>query len=81
MVEITVAKQSIEKRMKKMKTPKETFGRTLKAPTFSLSKSQKEKRERKDQRKYLKRYWLKTSLTWERKQSTKSRKHRESLAV
>ena len=38
-----------------MKTVSETSGTILNAPTFMLQGSQKEKRERKDLRKYLKR--------------------------
>ena len=38
-----------------MKTAKETSGTTLNATTFTLEGSQKENRERKDLRKYLKR--------------------------
>ena len=38
------------------------------------------RRERKGPRKYLKRLYLKTSLTWERKHSLKTRKLRESQA-
>ena len=40
---------------------------TLSVPTFALQGSQKEQRERKDLRKYLKRTEPKTWLTWERK--------------
>ena len=39
-----------------MKTAEETSGTTINATTFALKGSQKEKRERKDQRKYLKRF-------------------------
>ena len=38
-----------------MKTTEETSGTTLNAPSFALEGSQKEKREGKDVRKYLKR--------------------------
>ena len=52
MVEFNAVEQNKEKRMK---TAQETSGTTLNVPTFALQGSQKEKRERKDQRKYLKR--------------------------
>ena len=55
MVEFTAAEQNKEKRMKRMKTTEETSGTTLNAPSFALEGSQKEKREGKDVRKYLKR--------------------------
>ena len=51
MVEITAPEQNIEKRIKR----KEISGTTLNAPTFALQGSQKQKRERKNLRKYLKR--------------------------
>ena len=54
-VEITTAEQNKEKRMKELRTVSETSGTTLNAPTFELWGSQKKKRKRKDQRKYLKR--------------------------
>ena len=72
MVEITATEQ---------KTVSETSGTTLSAPTFELQVSQKKKKKRKGLRKYLKRLQSKTSPTWERKQSIKSRKHRESHTV
>ena len=78
-VEITAAEQNKEKGMKKkMRTVSETSGITLNKPTFALQASQKEKTERKGLRKYLKRLQLKTPLTWERKDSLKSMKCRES---
>ena len=67
MVEFTAAEQNKEKRMKRNEDSRRTTGTTLKATTFTLYGSQKEKRERKDPRKYLKRLESKTSLTWERK--------------
>ena len=58
MVDITSPEQNIGKtvgKKKKMKTLWETTGTTLNTPTFELQGSQKEKKERNDLRKYLKR--------------------------
>ena len=55
MVEITATEQNIEKRMKRNKDNLRDLWDNLNAPTFSLQGSQKEKEERKDLRKYLKR--------------------------
>ena len=54
MAEITATEQRKEKRMKKIRTVKETSGTFLDAPTFTLYESQ-DKRDRKHLRKYLKR--------------------------
>ena len=75
-VEITTAEEN--KELKELSRVSETSGTTLNAPTFELEGSQKKKRKRKGLRKYFKRLYWKTSLIWERKQSIKSRKHRES---
>ena len=50
-VEITAVEQNKEKRMK---INEDSLRTTLNTPTFALQGSQKEKRERKDLRKYLK---------------------------
>ena len=55
MVQITATEQNMKLKKKKKKTAKETFGTTLNAQAFPLYGSQKEKKERKDLRKYLKR--------------------------
>ena len=44
--------------------------------TFSSQGYQKEKRQNKELKTYLKKYQQKTSLTWQRKQAYKPRKHR-----
>lgn len=44
--------------------------------TFMLEEFQR-KREKRGQKTYLKKQWLKTSLTWRRKQTSRSKKHRE----
>jgi len=49
---ITAPEQNIEKRMKRSE---EISGTTLNAPTLAFQGSQKQKRERKDLKKYLKR--------------------------
>ena len=55
-VQITATEQNMKlKKKKKKNTAKETFGTTLNAPAFPVYGSQKEKKERKDLRKYLKR--------------------------
>ena len=54
-MEITATEQNTEKRMKRNKDSLRDFWDNLNAPTFSLQGSQKEKEERKDLRKYLKR--------------------------
>ena len=53
-----------------MRTHSETSGKPLNATTFKLQASQNKKRKKEGHRKYLKRLQLKTSLTWERKESS-----------
>ena len=67
-----------KKEGKELRTVSETAETTLNAPIFKLKGSQKKRRKRKGLRKYLKRLLLKTSLAWKRKQSVKSKKHRDS---
>ena len=50
--QITAPEQNIEKRIKRNE---EISGTTLNTPTLALQGSQKQKRERKDLKKYLKR--------------------------
>ena len=57
----------------------ETCGTILNTPTFKLQESQMKKKKRNALRKYLNKLQLKTSQTWKRKQSVKSKKHREFL--
>ena len=57
----------------------ETFGTILNAPTFKLQGVPGEKKIRKALRKFLKQLQLQTSSTWGRKESVKSKKHREFL--
>ena len=54
MVEIAASEQNTEKRIKRNKDSLRDLWDNLNVPTFSLQGSQKEKEERKDLRKYLK---------------------------
>ena len=54
MVEINESERKQENKLKEMRTISETFGTTLKAPTFESQESQKKKTKRKAMRKYLK---------------------------
>ena len=75
-LEISGTKQNPEKRMKRTHS-QETSETTLRVPKFKLNRPQQKKKKRKDLRKHLK-IQSKNSLTWERKQSPKSRKCKES---
>ena len=75
MVEFTAAEQNKEKIMKRNEDSLRDVWDNINKPAFTLQGSPKEKRKRKDARKYLKRLQSKTSLTWEGKQPSKSRKH------
>ena len=79
MVEIIAEEQNKGKRMKRIEDSLRDFGTILNAPTFKLQWFQGKKKKRKALRKFWKKLQLKTSQTWERKQSIKSKKHRESL--
>ena len=78
MVEITSEEQNKVKRMKIFRTVSETSGTISNAPTFELQGSQKKKRKRKGMRKFLNRLELKISPTWKKKESVKSKRHKES---
>lgn len=54
-----------------MKTITETYGTMLNAPIFKSQVSQRKKTKGKGMRKYLRRKQLKTSLKWEKEQTTK----------
>ena len=56
-----------KKEWKEMRTVWETSGTTSSVLTFILQGYQMDKRERKGQKMYLKKKWLKTSLIWGRK--------------
>ena len=67
MVEFTTTGQNKEKRMKRNEDRLRDLWDNIKCNNVRIIGSQKEKRERKDSRKYLKRLESKTSLTWETK--------------
>ena len=79
MVEIIVAEQKTEKRMKRNEDSLRDLWDNIKHTDICI-KGVPEGEERKNLRKYLKRQKLKTSPSWERRKSAKSRKHRESQA-
>ena len=78
MVEITSEEQNKVKRMTRTEEVSETSGTISDSPTFELQGPQKNKREKKGMRKFLKRLQLKISLTWKRKQSIKYKRCKES---
>ena len=69
MVETTAEGQNKGKGMKRLRTASETFGTILNASKFELQGSLRKKKKRKELRIFLKKLQLKTSTTWERKQS------------
>ena len=77
--ETTTAEQNKEKRMKRIEDSLRDLWATLNAPTFELGVPEEEEKKKKGLRKYLKRLYMKTSITWERKQSIKSRKNRDPI--
>ena len=66
-VEIIVAEQNKENRIKEMRTISKISGTALNAKLFALQGSQEKERKKMGLRKYVKRLKLKTSLIWERK--------------
>ena len=67
MVEFTAAEQNKEKRMKRNDDSLRDLWDNITQQNSQYRGPEKEKRERKDLRKYLKRLESKNSLTWERK--------------
>ena len=67
MVEITARVQNKEKRIKRIEDSLRDLWDNIKCTNIRIIGSQKKKSKRKGLRKYLKRLWSKTSLTWERK--------------
>ena len=68
MVEFTAVEQNKEKRKKRNEDSLRDLWDNIKCNTIHIiGVPEGEERERKDQRKYLKRLQSKTSLTWERK--------------
>ena len=73
--EITDAEQKREKRLKTNEESLRELWDNVKRTNIRIIGVPEEKRERKGQKTYSKRKKLKTSLTWERNHSLKSRKH------
>ena len=69
--------QSEQQEKKKKKNIEGTTGTIASILTFELHVSQKEAKDRKGKKIYWKK-WLKTSLTWERKQILRFTKHRDN---
>ena len=78
MVEITAAEHNTGKRMKTIEDSLRDLWDNTKHINIRIIGVPDKKRKRKGLRKYLKKLYLKTSLTWERKQPSKCRKCRES---
>ena len=77
MVEITAVEQNKGKRMKSIEDSLRDTWRNIKSTNIRV-KGAPEEEERKALRKFLKKLELKTSPIWERKESFKSMKGRES---
>ena len=78
MVEITSVEQNKVKRMKRTEDSLRDLWDNIKRTCIQIIGSQKKKRKRKGMRKILKRLQLKISPTWKRKQSIKSKRHKDS---
>ena len=76
MVETTSEEQNKVKRMIRIEDSLRELWDNVNAPTFKLQGSQKKRRQ--GMRKFLKRLYLKILSTWKRKQSIKSKRHKES---
>ena len=77
MVEITAVEQNKGKRMKSIEDSLRDTWRNIKSTNIRVNGAPEEE-EKKALRKFLKKLELKTSPTWERKESFKSMKGRES---
>ena len=66
-VEITAAEQNKEKRMKRFENSLRDLWDNIKHTNIQIIGVPEEEEKKKGSEKYLKRLWLKTSLTWERK--------------
>ena len=64
--------------MKRIEDSLRDLGDNIKHTNIRIIGVPEEEEKKKGSEKYLKRLYLKTPLTWERKQSVKPRKHRES---
>ena len=74
-MEITAAEQNIEKRMKRNEDSLRDLWDNKSTNIHIIGVPEGEEREKRPE-KIFEEIWLNISLTWERKQSTKSRKHR-----
>ena len=77
MVEITAEEQNKRKGMKRIEESLKDLQDNIKSTNIRV-KGAPEEEERKALRKFLKKLELKTSPTWEKKESFKSKKGRES---
>ena len=75
---MTSEEQNKVKRMKRTEDSLRDLWDNIKHTNIELQGSQKKKRKRKGIRKFLKRLQMKISPTWKRKQSIKSKRHKES---
>ena len=78
MVQITAEEQNKEKGMKRIEESLRDLWDNIKCTNMQVIGVPEEEDKRKALRKFLKKLQLKTSPTWERKQSIKSKKGRES---
>ena len=76
-MEITAAEQNIEKRMKRNEDSLRDLWDNKSTNIHIIGVPEGEEREKRPE-KIFGEIWLNISLTWERKQSTESRKHRET---
>ena len=77
-VEINSEEQNKVKRLKRTEDSLRNFWDNIKCTNIWIIGVPEKKRKRKAMRKYLKRLWLKSSPTWKRKWSVKSKRHTES---
>ena len=77
-MEITSKEQNKVKGMKRTEDSLRDLWDNIKLTSIRIMGSQKKKRKRKGMRTFLKRLQLKISPAWKRKQSFKSKRHKES---
>ena len=80
MVEFTAVEQNKEKRKKRNEDTLRDLWDNIKHSNIRIIGVPEGEEREKEPEKIFEELYLKTSLTWERKQSPKSRKHRESQA-
>ena len=76
MLEITATEQNIEKSMKRNEESLRDLWDNIKHTNIHIIRDPEGEEREKGPEKILEEVIAETSLTWERKQSTKSRKHR-----